>query len=146
MTTAFQPDAFQNNAFQIDVTTDTHDGVDGFKKSYLPIYVGRGHKKQKLGNVLRVYSDARREKPEAKRLLSLVDSYIEPINEAEQEKRNNAKFIVDDLPDLERINIAALVQNQMALDILLSEIGRIENQIKDRNADDDLLFMLAAIV
>ena len=37
MVTAFQPNAFQNNAFQIIIAvSDTHDGLP--KKFYLPIY------------------------------------------------------------------------------------------------------------
>lgn len=153
MTTAFQVNAFQNNAFQIDFTIDTHDGADNPRKFYLPVYVSSGKKKQSLGNLIKVYDRVREKLPTEKRLLSLVDSYIEPVDEIEQSRRNSTQFIADELLPIDRINIAALIENQMALDILVAELSRLEIHLKNVElikqqelSDDLLLFTLAACI
>lgn len=149
MTTAFQSDAFQNNAFQIDSSVDTHDGVDSIRKFHLPIYVGEGHLKQPISNILRIY-DRAKELDNTQKLLSIVEPFIEVQTLEELEKRSQAQRIVDKLPDINRININNLARNQMAIDMLLAEISIINQRLNDkkelRERDDMLLILISACI
>lgn len=152
MTTAFQSNAFQNNAFQIDsgFAPDTHDGADGLpRKFHLPIYIGSGERKQEISNIIRIYDKAK-ELDNTEKLLSIVEPFVLPENDDELEKRAKAERVVDKLPDLDRINMEYLVKNQMAIDMLLEEMARIDLRIKRQrlieNEEDILLMLISACV
>lgn len=144
MTTAFQPNAFQNNVFQIDLSIDTHDGVDSIPKFHLPVYLGKDHRKQEFSNIIRIYDKAK-ELGEADRLISIIEPFIEAKTPEEIEKRSTAKRIVDKLPDIQRINMEYLVRNQLAIDLLLDELERVKLRLineKLLSEEDDLLLIL----
>jgi len=141
MTTAFQPDAFQNNAFQIDggVAVDTHDG--GYKKP-------RGYRKQVLGNLIRIYEEAREALPKDKKLISVVDAYIEAKTPEQVDRRLSAQYIVDELPDIAKVDLDSLFENELSALRFERAIQEIEQRLalaKLKNEDDMLLIMLAAI-
>lgn len=114
---------------------DTHDGADGGPKFHLPIYVGDGHRKQTLGNLIKIYEEAK-QLENTQELLSIVEPYIEEGPEINS---------LPQLPDFNKINIENLLKNQVAIDRLLDEMARVDARIKaeyKRINEDDLLLML----
>lgn len=141
MTTAFQSDAFQNNAFQIDgtVTVDTHDG--GYRKP-------RGYRKQVLGNLIRIYEEAKEILPKDRQLISVVDAYIEAETPEQVDRRLSAQYISDELQDIAKIDFDSLFENELSALRFERAIQEIEQRLalsKLKNEDDMLLIMLAAI-
>lgn len=140
MTTAFQPSAFQNNAFQIDsVAPDTHDG-GGYKP--------RGHKKQALGNLIRVYEEARELLPNDRQLISVVDAYVDAKTPEQVERRLTAQYISDVIPEIDEVDLDSLFENQLSALRFERAIQEIEKRLvlaRLNNEDDMLLIMLAAI-
>lgn len=149
MTTAFQPTAFQNNAFQIDgvnpITPDTHDGADGYYQRYHEErYLKNQEELAKLRNLyeeVQFYDDGV--------LLSAVEPFIDPQNEQEMDRRYEAKYIVDVAPDADRIDFLSLLENQLAMTRLQYAIELLIHKqeiITKMRRQEEEFFMLACLV
>lgn len=115
---------------------DTHDGADGGPKFHLPIYVGDGHRKQPIGNLIKIYDEAK-QLDNTQDLLSIIEPYIEELVVTPQRPTS--------LPDFNEIDIENLLKNQTAIERLLDEMAKIDARIKAENKrinEDDLLLIL----
>lgn len=148
MTTAFQPTAFQNNAFQIDgvnPSPDTHDGADGYYRRY---HEERYLKNQEeLAKLRGRYEDV--QSIDDGILLSAVEPFVDPLNEEEMERRYEAKYIIDKAPDAERIDFLSLLENQLAMTRLQYAIEMLiqkQEIITRMRRDEEDFFMLACLI
>lgn len=146
MTTAFQPSAFQNNAFQIDASTPP--------TAHGPISFGGRHSRKRekaINGYISVYKIiANRELVAQDRdiLFSTLDPFIDAVTPIEQERRDNASYALDALPQAERIDFEAIYSNKLARQKLETELQRIANaieQISLQNEMEEFILLLAAI-
>ncbi|NDC24023.1 MAG: hypothetical protein EBZ49_07825 [Proteobacteria bacterium] len=127
MTTAFQSNAYQNNAFQIDVSTgDTHDGVDE--------HVKRFYASKRAASIKKIYENLPKND---RKVIAAVDAYLPLTTPERVELRQQAKYVVNELPSFDEINLYYIMQNYLAQQRFLAAIGY--------NLDDELLFLLASI-
>jgi hypothetical protein len=133
----FQSYAFQSFAFQTAgaraVTRDTHDGLP--RKFSLPIYVKKGSKQRRLSNLITIYEEAKDLIPDDVELLAAIEPYVE-VNEPE-------------LPDIEDVNLQALLQNEQASLKFIAAIENLEKKLKLlalQMAEDDELLMVCALL
>lgn len=127
----------------ISITTsgDTHDGADHHHKFHLPIYIGSGHRKQPLGNLIRIYNEAKKlEGTES--LLSAVEPFLEISKSEEPEKAAETDVSMNSLPTQNQREIESLLNNQIAIDRLLNEIDLFNERLKrQKMLEDDLLLI-----
>jgi hypothetical protein len=132
----FQSYAFQSFAFQTAgaraVTRDTHDGLPKFS---LPIYVKKGSKQRRLSNLITIYEEAKDLIPDDVELLAAIEPYVE-VKEPE-------------LPDIDDVNLSALLQNEQASLQFIAAIENLEKKLKLlalQMAEDDDLLMVCALL
>lgn len=115
MTTAFQPSAFQNNAFQIDAQTDTHDGAHD-----LPDHIKKRLKYNPLTQTFLLYDKIVQEQPvKAAKLKRVIKSFVlEPEQAAK-----------DELPPRDKVRFDYLQINDLAYRIYLEELEQLRHEI-----------------
>lgn len=134
--TAFQPNAFQHNAFQIF-------SIGGLGTHYLP-----RKKRKKIRKLKAQYQEVISAAAETKEIISAVDPYIEPQNEAEWDRRYKAQYVVvDQAPSIQRIDFISLYENELALLRFQQALAKIKARIKEltrlRNRqDEEVLIMM----
>lgn len=129
--TAFQPSAFQNDAFQIigeeGAGSVGNTGAMPLSSPDRQITIDY-EKYRRLGG---------------KKLLAIVDPFINALNKKELEKRRNARFITPVAPSAKRIDFHTLLRNQLARLMLEAEIARIQQM--QREEEEFLLVLLLSI-
>lgn len=169
MATAFQPNAFQNNAFQIDgeppPTPTTGSGgsrgdgrIDQWRK-YL-LYKKEKRKKKFFKRY------ARHARPEIKEtikryqsiagsiaddqkkiLIAAVDPFVLTETQAEFERRQQALYAFDSPPPAFRIDFDSLLGNPFAkdrFDRMIEKLERLIDKNRLESEEDELLFIIAA--
>lgn len=124
MTSAFQPDAFQNNAFQIDVV----DGGAGSSSTSSSGKRKRRLTQSDISDLLDEYRRALEEKLEPKiekAIISAINPFVMPQTREEIARHNRASFLFDTPPEAERINFQLLQQNQISLGRLRAALEEI---------------------
>lgn len=113
MSTAFQPSAFQNNAFQIDSQTDTHDGG-------VPDYIKKRLKYNPLTQTYLLYDKIVQEQPaKAAKLKRIIKSYVlEPEQAAK-----------DEIPPRDKVRFDYLQLNDLAYRIYIDELEQLRHEI-----------------
>lgn len=175
MTTAFQPSAFQNNAFQIDGVipggaadgsgvSGKHQGRDR-KKKRKQLQKVASHMQHVVDRYNAMIREAEGDKQVEEFLISAVDPYVYPETEAEFDRRMKAIYIFDTPPPVSRINFQEMVSNPFAAERFEGiiekimhnlEKSKISNALQKQNEqlriesqlreeDDILLFSLAAL-
>lgn len=146
MTTAFEIQAFQNNAFQIDASTPP--------TAHGPLPFGGRHSRKRgkaINGYISVYEIIANRELEAQDrniLLSTLDPFIDAVTSEEQERRDNAGYALDALPQADRIDFEAIYSNQMARQRFETELQRIANiieQISLQNELEEFMLLLAVI-
>lgn len=145
MSTAFQPSAFQNNAFQIDVSDSGHLGSLSFG--------GRHHRKREraIKGYISVYEIVANRELAAKDhniLISALDPFIKAQTTQEQQRRDGAQYALESLPEVDRIDFPSLYRNQLAREKFESELKRISDIIEVFIARDELeefILLLASV-
>lgn len=167
MATAFQPSAFQNNAFQIDGTpvtpTTGSGGEPGDKgdqwRKYL-LYKKEKRKKKffkryaktatsEVKETIKRYQVLASELSEDQKniLVSAVDPFVIAENQAEIDRRRQAMYAFDKPPPAFRIDFESMLNNSFAKKRFDTLIEKLEKLIlEQREQDDELLFIIAAIV
>lgn len=140
---AFQTDAFQNNCSDGGAGEGNRPKL-GFFNPYEYKYLRKKHKKR-VRRINEQYKQvAEVVKPKEKnKLISLIDPYVQPVNEEEEARREQGKFILSDIPDISRIDLLRLVTNQFALKRFLEFLAIILMELKKRREEEDLLLILA---
>lgn len=117
---AFERAAFQNNAFQVGIFTDSVSGGGIYHRK----------KKKHAKKLISAYKNISAEIPEARELISVVDPYIAPIDKEELKRRREAKYVVDTLPSPSRINFVALMENSLALERYEKAVQQLTSKIE----------------
>lgn len=131
MTTAFQPNAFQNNAFQIDL--DGGAGSGRKKK--------RGLSQADVNRLLEEYKEALSANPEQEiqhKIISAVNPFIYPETEEEISRYQKAAFLFDEMPPPNRIDFDLLHKNKLSIERFRVALA----QIRDAQEEEELLLML----
>jgi hypothetical protein len=129
MFAGFQSNAFQNNAFQIisgGSAVDTHDGVDE--------YVKRFYASKRAASIKKIYEKLPKDD---RNVIAAVDAFLPLTTPERVELRQQARYVVDELPSFEEINLYQIMQDHLAQQRFLAAIGY--------NMDDELLFILATL-
>lgn len=123
MTTAFQPTAFQNNAFQIDFV-DRGAGKgrgSGRKKRRYKIETG-----QELIDLIEQYKSLK-DIPEIveKQIISAVNPFVYPQTSEEAIRYSRASYLFDAIPPPDRVDFDMLLQNSISLERLKSALEKM---------------------
>lgn len=133
MTTAFQPSAFQNNAFQIDARDPFGGG--GFNK--------HSYKK---------FLEIRRKRKALKRLPEKIEMALLSATEKERKRIENyiAPFVRNEDQEIERmrVNYAQIILHERRLQAINAEIGKIlarERELKRAAQEEELILLLLMV-
>ena len=138
MTTAFQSDAFQNNAFQIDVITPTsvnNDSGSGRRRG--------ARQARKYLELVEEYKQFYRDIPTdiEKKIISAVNPFVLPETTQEIARHNSAAFLFDNAPPAERINFELLNQNSISLD----RFKRALQEVRIRQEEEEIALIMLLI-
>lgn len=147
--TAFQPDAFQNNAFQILFGGGDEGGAGSTKTKpsrRLRVFITEEDEaikelQQEYETVVNLVQDEKSKKD----IIFAVDPYIEPLSKEELERRLNAALMLDVPPPANRIDFDNLYLNIVARMRFMDTLKRIKiriDQFRERQQEEDAVIML----
>lgn len=117
--TAFQPGAFQKDAFQMFFEEGGGAGYWVTKRT-----------KKRARRLIEKYERIIELLPEETALVSVLDPYLTPINKEEENKRRAAQYILDTPPKIQRVNWLALAEQKFALDNFERMYAQLMQKIK----------------
>ena len=126
--TAFQPGAFQKNAFQIYGET----GSGGSNRKY----------RRRARKLIRDYQSIVNEFRESKDLISVTDPYIKITTKERAEKRRKAEYLVDAAVDVDEIEWLAMARHEMALELFSKVIAKLKLKLTVLRRKRALLLLL----
>lgn len=130
MTTAFQPNAFQNNAFQIDSNAYTFGGV----------WLHR-HARKRARKLAEQYEELARKLPDNQLLIAAVDAYVSPQTKDEVARRSKAQYLADRAYRLDRIAWRTMVEHAAAVERFERLMQQLYRVLEEQE-DDDLIVLL----
>lgn len=131
---AFEPSAFQNNAFQIWADTNIPSRGSLPKK-----------KKKEIASLRKRYEEVATAAADNRKLISVVDAYVATESHSEVERRSKAQYIVDTAPPSPRIDFVRLYQNMLARERLEAALSEIKLQLiilNDRYREEEEFLLL----
>lgn len=132
--TAFQPNAFQNNAFQIFDNGAIGGGWIYHRKA-----------KKKAKKLVKKYQEIAKELPDAMAMISAIDPFVSPQNDNEWDRRAKAQYVVDKVPEASRVNWLAMAENVMAVERYLRTTEQLFQQVvqlKQQREEDETMALL----
>lgn len=139
MLTAFQPSTFQNNAFQIDVASGGGGGSAGGssgRRKHIPGFI----------SIYEILAHRELSKRDKQSIIAAIDPFIDAETIEEQQRRDSALYILEDLPPANRVDFSSLYENPLARLRLSQLLMGIDPLLMQSWEDEELFMLILAVI